>query len=209
MAISLPPLRIEELRRISPRAITLTENLATLARDQPTIIMRSFQKAPTMPMLQPGVTRYGQFEQTPEEISNSYGTHPNLLGSEVISAILTALGGGSWSFHVSDGSYTKYSAYELQQYMQNFDSTDLKVWIEQTFDCDNFANVLNGAVQGFYPGIAFGILWYGPRNPPYTWGHAVNIFYDAYARRVYCIEPQTDSFFAFDKINWVPWMVVI
>lgn len=61
MAISLPPLRIEELRRISPRAITLTENLATLARDQPTIIMRSFQKAPTMPMLQPASNSLSNF----------------------------------------------------------------------------------------------------------------------------------------------------
>ncbi len=202
-------MQIAELKRISLNAITLTDHLNALPKNQPTIIMRSFQKAPTIPILQPGVKVYDKLVQTPQDVQNAYGTHPNLLGTEVINAILAFLGGGNWAFHVSDGSYTAYSAYQLQEYIGNFDSTNLDVWIAETFDCDNFASVLNGSVQGFYKGIPFGIIWFGPRNPPFSWGHAVNIFYDAYAKKVYCVEPQTDGFFDFDKTNWIPWMVLI
>ncbi|HUK85039.1 MAG TPA: hypothetical protein VLU95_04180 [Candidatus Acidoferrum sp.] len=205
----MPPIQIAELKKISLNAMTLTDHLNAMPKDQPTIIMRSFPKAPTAPTLQPGVKVYDKIVQTPQDVQNAYGTHPNVSGTEVINAILAFLGGGNWDFHVSDGSYTAYSAFELQEYIGNFDSTNLDVWIAETFDCDNFACVLNGSVQGFYKGIPFGILWFGPRNPPFSWGHAVNIFYDAYAKKVYCVEPQTDGFFNFDKINWVPWMVLI
>lgn len=206
---SMPPFRIADLRRVSPNAITLTEQITALPQNQPTIIMRTFEKAPTIPIDQPGTTKYPQIQRTPAETQNAYGTQPSVAGSEVINAIVAALGAGSWSFHVSDGSYTAYSAFQLQQFMQNFDSTDLQVWIAETFDCDNFASVLNGSVQGFFKGIPFGILWFGPKNPPYNWGHAVNIFYDHYARKVYCIEPQTDGFFDFNRNSWKPWMVLI
>ena len=92
--------------------------------------------------------------------------------------------------------------------MRNFDSTDLRVWVAEVFDCDDFSQVLQGNVNGFFPGIAFGTIWYGPRKPPW-WGHSVNIFYSYSNNRVYLIEPQSDKFYLFDKKYWLPWMVII
>lgn len=205
----MPKLPIAELKRISLNAKTMQEQLSILPKEQPTIIIRSFNKAPTPPVLQKGIQVFAKFTQTPDQVQLAYGDHPTVAGNEVINAIVAYLGGGNWQFHVSDKNYTAYSSFELQQYITNFDSTDLLVWITETFDCDNFATVLNGSVQGFYKGIPFGILWYGPRNPPFTWGHAVNIFYDAYSKKVYLVEPQTDGFFSFDKVNCIPWMVLM
>ncbi len=47
--------------------------------------------------------------------------------------------------------------------MRNFDPINLRVWIAETFDCDDFAQVLEGKVNGFFPGIALGTLWYGDK----------------------------------------------
>jgi hypothetical protein len=55
--------------------------------------------------------------------------------------------------------------------MRNFDPINLRVWIAETFDCDDFAQVLEGKVNGFFPGIALGTLWYGDKAG--TWGHAI------------------------------------
>jgi hypothetical protein len=200
-------LKIEELQRIIPSSIRLSDHIGAMQKNTPNIIMRSFPKAPALPITQPGIKIYGRVEQTPADIQNAYGTHPNVSGTEVVNAIAKALGGGGWAFHVSDGSYTAYSSWELREYIGNFDSTNLQVWIAETFDCDNFATVLNGKVQGFFKGIPFGILWFDPKDN--SWGHAVNIFYDAYAKKVYCVEPQTDGFFDFNQAAWNPWMVLI
>lgn len=202
-------LKLDKLKPISRNSITLLDQLKQLQTDAPTIVLRSFEKAPTLPMLESGVEVSNLGARPASDLAKAYGTRPNVPGTEVISAIINALGSGNWSLHSSDGSWTAYSAWELQSYMSNFDSTNLLVWIEETFDCDNFATVLNGAVQGFFKGIPFGVLWFGPKNPPYNWGHAVNIFYDATQKKVYCVEPQNDSFFIFDKNKWKPWMVCI
>jgi len=206
-------LKISDLKKITPNSVTLSEQIATLKKDSPTIILRSFPTPKTLPNLEPGVEVYDEFPKTPPptdiQPKLAYGTRPNVPGNVVINAIIAALGGGNWALHISDGSFSGYSAYEVQQFITKFESTDLLPWIKETFDCDNFASVLNGAVQGFYKGIPFGILWYGPRNPPYNWGHAVNIFYDYLSKKVYCIEPQNDGFFNFNKTAWVPWMVLM
>ena len=166
----IPSLKIADLKKIAPNALTLSEQIATLKKDKPTVILRSFPRPPTLPILQPGVEVYEKFQRTPSDVEAAYGTRPNVPMSDVVNAIVAALGGGSWALHVSDGSFSGYSAFELQQFITNFDSTDLLPWIQETFDCDNFAYVLNGAVQGFYKGIPFGILCYGPRIPPPTLG---------------------------------------
>ena len=86
-----------------------------------------------------------------------------------------------------------------------FDSTDLRVWVAETFDCDDFAQVLQGNVNQFFPGIAFGTIWYGAKDG--SFGHAVNIFYDYQDDQTWLVEPQDDSFYLFDKDLWDAYIV--
>jgi hypothetical protein len=62
-------------------------------------------------------------------------------------------------------------------------------------------------VNGFFPGIAFGTIWYGDKAG--KWGHAVNIFYDYSGKKTWLIEPQNDTFYNFDKTNWNAWVVML
>jgi hypothetical protein len=203
----MPKLDIVELKKKFVNTVTLNDQVSVLPRSSPTIIVRKKNRAPTLPILQPGVNVVVPPARTNQDVSNAFGTRPNVPGIEVVNAISNALGPGNWSFHLSDGSFTAYSTSELKEFLYNFDSTNMQVWIAETFDCDNFASVLNGNVQGFFKGIPFGILWFGPKDN--SWGHAVNIFYAYWEKRVYCVEPQNDGFFEFNKTLWNPWMVLI
>lgn len=204
-------LTIDAVKKISPTSQTIAEYAATLKKDAPTIILRNLAAPPSLPCLEPGVVTF-DFKANPRPLSDiktAYGTRPNVQGSAVVNAIVAALGSGGYSLHISDGSYTGYSLWQLNEYMTNFDSTNLRTWIAETFDCDDFSEVLQGNVNGFFPGIPFGTIWYGPKNPPYNWGHSVNLFYCYTNNKVYLVEPQADIFYEFDKTKWSAWMVII
>jgi hypothetical protein len=179
-------------------------------KKDPVVILRDYDEPESAPCLQAGVKRF-DFDKKPaimKDTKKSFGTKPNVDGIKVIKAIKTALGSAGYQLHVSDGSYTGYTIQELKEYMNKFNSTDLKVWIEEVFDCDDFAQVLQGNVNYFFPGIAFGTIWYGPQKPPW-WGHAVNLFYSYTNNKVYLVEPQNDIFYEFNKKAWRAWMVII
>lgn len=202
-------LSIEDLRKTAPNSVRMEEYVSSLRKDEPTIILRDYNE-PQKPVFLESGAKVFDFKKNPrpvDDVSNAYGTRPNVPGINVINAIKAALGPGGWAFHVSDGSYTGYSIWELNEFIKNFDNTNLRVWIEETFDCDDFAQVLQGAVNGFFPGIAFGTIWYGPKDN--SWGHAVNIFYSYSDNKVYLIEPQSDAFYSFDTKIWNPWVVMI
>ncbi|GEM_PF-1490844 len=204
-------MELEELQKSIPAAQRIEDYVDTLRDDQPTVILRDYNEPTDPPHLDKSVEIF-DFEKNPrpvDDVANAFGTKPNIPGINVINAIKAALGPGSWQFHVSDGSYTGYSIWELKQFMTNFDSTDLRVWIAEVFDCDDFSQVLQGNVNLFFPGIAFGTIWYGPKNPPFNWGHSVNIFYSFTDNKVYLVEPQTDAFYLFNKKLWKPWMVIM
>ncbi len=201
---------IEELRKLSGNVVSMPDYVETLTQDEPTIILRNYEEPTSPPCFEPEVEVF-DFDKNPrpyEDVVNSYGTKPNVPASNVINAIKAALGAGGYALHISDASYTGYSIWELQQFMRNFDKTDLRVWIREVFDCDDFSQVLQGNVNSFFPGIAFGTIWYGPRKPP-MWGHSVNIFYSYSNNRIYLIEPQNDTFYLFNKKLWRPWMVIM
>ncbi len=108
---------------------------------------------------------------------------------------------------MSDGSYTGYTIWELREYLLNFDSTNLQVWISEIFDCDDFSQVVEGNTNMFFKGIPLGTLWYGAKDG--SWGHSVNIFYSYEQDKVYLIEPQNDVFYEFNQNSWVPWVVML
>jgi hypothetical protein len=204
-------MELAELKQSVSKAQSMEEYVASLSEDEPTVILRNYNEPSTPPCFQDGVELF-DFDVTPrpvEDVENAYGTKPNVPGINVVNAIRAALGPGGYAMHIADGSYTGYSIWELREYMRNFDKTNLHVWIAEAFDCDDFSQVLQGHVNEFFPGIALGTIWYGPKNPPYNWGHSVNLFYSYTDNKVYLIEPQNDAFYLFDQSKWRAWMVVI
>ncbi len=201
---------IDDLKKEFPSAQSMEDYIKLLEEKEPLVILRDYDEPTEPPCMNEGIEIF-DFDKNPQpmdDISRAFGTKDNIPGINVVKAIKSALGPGNYCLHISDGSYTEYSIWELKEYMRNFDSTDLRVWIAEVFDCDDFSQVLQGNVNGFFPGIAFGTIWYGPRKPPW-WGHSVNIFYSYTDKKVYLVEPQSDKFYLFDKKNWVPWMVIL
>jgi len=202
-------MEIVELKKHVPNAISMEDYVASLKKDEPTIILRNYNEPMKPPYLEAGATLF-DFEKNPrpiDDVRSAYGTKPNVPGINVVNAIKAALGPGGYAVHISDGSYTGYSMWELQEFMKNFDYTNLRVWIAETFDCDDFAQVLQGYVNGFFHGIAFGTIWYGDKAG--KWGHAVNIFYDYQGNKAWLVEPQSDVFYEFDKTKWNAWVVML
>jgi hypothetical protein len=202
-------IEIEDLKKHVSNTVSMEEYVKSLKKDEPTVILRNYNEPTTPPCLENGAKLFN-FEKNPrptDDVRNAYGTRPNVPGINVVNGIKSALGPGGYALHISDGSYTGYSIWELQEFMKNFDSTNLRVWIAEVFDCDDFAQVLQGHVNGFFPGIAFGTIWYGDKAG--TFGHAVNIFYDYVGNKAWLVEPQNDAFYAFDKTKWNAWVVML
>lgn len=202
-------LELEELRRHVPNATDMVNYVGSLKKDEPTVVLRNYNEPTAPPCAAAGVQvfDFGKHARSAEDVTNAYGTRPNVPGVNVVNAITTALGPGGYALHISDGSYTGYSIWEVNEFLKNFDNTNLRVWIAEVFDCDDFAQVLQGAVNSFFPGIAFGTIWYGPKDN--SWGHAVNIFYSYTNNQIYLVEPQNDSFYLFDKNLWNAWVVML
>lgn len=204
-------MKIDELKRHVPGAKSMEEYVASLRKDEPTVVLRDYDEPRTPRCLERGVEIF-DFEKNPrpvKDIRRAYGTKPNIPGITVVKAVKAALGPGGYALHISDGSYTGYSIWELQEFMTNFDNTNLRVWIRESFDCDDFSQVLQGHVNGFFPGIAFGTIWYGPKKGPPWWGHSVNIFYSYTDDKAYLVEPQGNTFYSFDKNKWEAWMAIM
>lgn len=200
-------LEIKELQKKHPHAVSMNEYVSSLPKDRPVIVLRDYDEPSSPPYLSGSVFDFDKNPRPVEDVRNAYGTRPNVPGINVVNAIQAALGPGGYALHISDGSYTGYSIWELNEFLKNFDDTNLRVWIAETFDCDDFAQVVQGAVNSFFPGIAFGTIWYGPKDN--SWGHAVNIFYSYSDNQIYLVEPQADAFYKFDKSQWNAWVVML
>ena len=133
-----------------------------------------------------------------------WGGRPSVPGGDVIKALMRDIGPSGYDIHISDSSYTAYNIFDVLIYLKR-DLTNFKPYISEVFDCDDFAQVLQGNINAALPGIAFGTIWYGGAG----WGHAVNIFYCHIFKRIFLIEPQNDKIYYFNKSSWNPWMVII
>lgn len=202
---------LSEIKKVYSKAKSIGDFHSPKKKAEPTVIFRDYEFPKGIPCLDKGVSKFN-FKRNPRpasDVKNSFGTRPNIHGITVIKAIKAALGSGSYQLHVSDGSYSGYSLWQVQEFLQNFDNTNLRVWIEEVFDCDDFSQVLQGNINSFFPGIPFGTIWYGPKKGPPWWGHSVNIFYSYTNKKVYLVEPQSNTFYTFNKIKWAPWMVIL
>lgn len=129
-----------------------------------------------------------------------------ITGSQLASAISRDFGpvctGGA--IFLSDGFYFLYWDSEVQKVLSE-DLTDLQMWINTYFDCDDFAQVVAGVVNQHLKGSPFGVLWYKGSGVY----HAVNCYYSRNQSKMKVVEPQTDGVYNFDKTKYCPMLVVI
>ena len=140
-----------------------------------------------------------------EEVDLAFGGRPNVPQANVINAIRRDIGTRGYDLHISDKSYTGYSIWEVQRFIKSHDNTNHMRYISEVFDCDDFAQVLQGGVNRVMLGIPFGTIWYYGNN----WGHAVNIGYCHRQDKIYLVEPQNDRFYRFNKRSWRAGMIII
>ena len=105
---------------------------------------------------------------------------------------------------MSDGFYFLYPTAEIEKVLSE-DLTDVQMWINTYFDCDDFAQCVAGAVNQQLKGIPFGTLWF--KGPGIY--HAVNCFYSKEEKIMKVVEPQTDHIYNFNKNKYCPMLVVI
>ena len=168
---------------------------------------RDIKPPETPPYLEDG-TELFDIEANPEpleQVDRAFGGRPNVPASDVVKAIRNDIGTTGYSLHISDRSYTGYNIWEVWRFVRYHDSTDHMMYISEVFDCDDFAQVLQGNVNRVLRGIPFGTIWYYGRG----WGHAVNIGYCHIQKRIYLVEPQNDRFYRFNKSAWRAGMIII
>ena len=105
---------------------------------------------------------------------------------------------------LSDGFYFLYPDAEIRKVITE-DLTDLQMWINTYFDCDDFAQVVAGVLNQQLKGVPFGTLWF---KCPRIY-HAVNCFYSSDQKKMKVVEPQTDAIYDFNKAKCCPMLVVI
>jgi hypothetical protein len=122
-----------------------------------------------------------------------------IISAEEVENIILKTFGSDYAYHllVSDSRYRLMTREQLIELLKN-DKTDQHTWIEEDWDCDNFAEVLDGNIDELtYPqGFAFGQLWFFTN----TFGHAIN-FAILDTRELVLIEPQQDEIFTWEDIK--------
>jgi hypothetical protein len=143
-------------------------------------------------------------EEVPAGTSTISG--PTVSASQVLTAIANDLGptcsGGK--VFMSDAQYFLYPTQHIEKVLSE-DLTDVQMWINTYFDCDDFAQVVAGYVNQQLKGIPFGTLWF--KGPGIY--HAVNCFYSMEEKKIKIVEPQTDHIYNFNKSRYCPMLVVI
>jgi hypothetical protein len=115
-------IEIEDLKKHVKNTVSMEEYAGSLKKNEPTIILRNYEEPKTPPYLESGINifDFDKNRRPSDDVKNAYGTRPNVPGITVVNSIKEALGAGGYAIHISDGSYTGYSAWELQEFLKNF-----------------------------------------------------------------------------------------
>ena len=153
---------------MTAKEIKLSEWIKKQADKEATITFRDITPPETPPYLENGTELFDiTTDQEPsEEIDRAYGGRPNVPAANIIRAIRRDIGTTGYSLHISDRSYTGYSIWEVYRFIKYHDNTDHMSYIPEVFDCDDFAQVLQGNVNRVLKGIPLGTIWYYGSN----WG---------------------------------------
>ncbi len=192
---------------MAEKELKLSQLVEERSKDDVIVTFRDIVPPETPPYLEEG-TELFDIVAEPEpsdEVDRAFGGRPNVPAANVVKAIRRDIGTKGYSLHISDKSYTGYSIWEVYQFVKNSDNTNYMRYISEVFDCDDFAQVLQGNVNRVLKGIPFGTIWYYGKD----WGHAVNIGYCHKQDRIYLVEPQNDKFYRFNKKAWRPGMIII
>ena len=117
----------------------------------------------------------------------------------------------SAALHLADRDYRTTSKTELERFVKH-DLTDIRQYITEYYDCDDFSYALMGAISNpEWGALPFAIVWtemYKTADKKILTGrHAVNCFVDK-KRQVWIIEPQSDWIGPCPD-NWTPYFVVM
>ena len=149
-----------------------------------------------------------EFVDAPEDVPGGQTVirGPTISGGDLSSAIIRDFGAFSTSggVFISDGFYFLYPDTQVKKVLSE-DLTDLQMWINTYFDCDDFAQVVSGLMNDKLKGVPFGVLWF--RGPGFY--HAVNCYYSRDQKKMKLVEPQNDAIYDFNKTNWVPVLAMI
>jgi hypothetical protein len=189
------------------KEIRLSVWLEEHAEEEAMITFRDLVAPETPPYLEDGteVVDMTAEAEPSEEIDRAFGGRPNVPATNVVRAIRRDIGTRGYALHISDRSYTGYSIWEVYRFVRYHDNTNHMRYISEVFDCDDFAQVLQGSVNRILRGIPFGTIWYYGKN----WGHAVNIGYCHRQDKIYLVEPQNDKFYRFNKRAWRAGMIIV
>ncbi|UCD64081.1 MAG: hypothetical protein JSW34_01225, partial [Candidatus Zixiibacteriota bacterium] len=86
-------MEIEELKKIVPAVQSMEEYAASLRKDEPTVILRNYNEPTTPPWLEKDVELFS-FDENPrpaDDVTNAYGTKPNVPGVNIVNGIKAAL----------------------------------------------------------------------------------------------------------------------
>ena len=117
-----------------------------------------------------------------------------------------------WYYSITDGKFRNYDIgnvrYFLNTQVHDLNST---LYIDEYFDCDDFTQGLEGRINFYYKGIAFGTFYYKSADPEQKWTHAVNIFCQKKGKKIefYLIDPITKEIFKYDRKKIAPLVVII
>ena len=192
---------------MAEKEIRLSKWIENYAEKDVMVTFRDIIPPETPPYLEDGTELFdvGGEPEPREEIDRAFGGRPNVPAVNVVKAIRRDIGTKGYALHISDRSYTGYSIWEVWRFIRYHDNTNHMRYISEVFDCDDFAQVLQGSVNRILRGILFGTIWYYGEN----WGHAVNIGYCHRQDKIYLVEPQNDTFYRFNKRAWRAGMIII
>ncbi|MCP4689135.1 MAG: hypothetical protein GY859_13860 [Desulfobacterales bacterium] len=189
------------------QGVALSDYMKENEEREARVILRDISPPETPPCFDAGteLIDLSAESESDESVGLAFRGRPNVPAANVVRAIRRDIGARGYDLHISDSSYTGYAIGEVGRFVSYHDRTNFMTYIREVFDCDDFAQVLQGNVNRALKGVPFGTIWYYGRG----WGHAVNIGYCHLQNRMYLVEPQNDRFYRFNKSAWRPGMIII
>lgn len=121
-------------------------------------------------------------------LAPSQQASPERIESDEMTQVLKGYTTENAFLKLTDHSFKLVDPLALKDFL-TFNSTDLRAYVSEEHDCDDFAYILMGAVTRWDSDLAFGICM---AITPDGTNHALNCFVGT-DKLLYLVEPQTDA----------------